>query len=393
VVDVSSFDAGEVTLSGPDGDHPAIGVVPTNASFTQFDVLFAPLTAAGTYQLIVGPTIADVYGNLMDQDGNLVPGESTDAYTTTFTLLGPQVTATTVAPGRPVDHALVTFDRPMDPSTFSMDSFALAGPDGSPIAITGASAVPFTNNTQFEVDFDPSNAIGRYTLTVHAGVADVYGNVLAADLTTSFTVQVNYTAAATDFQNIELQGQDGVQAVTFTSGSQYADDDYGVINLGSNSVNFYGTTYNQLFVSSNGLITFGSGNSEYRNSDLSPGGTTPSQPAIAPLWSDWLKNDDGSGPMILWTIRNNQLIIEWNRIQHYPGSQPITFQVILDLNTGGQPGDIVFNYDNLNTGGSDANGQTSTVGVNNPLGGTTLVSFDSSNPLVGSGKALRLSAS
>jgi hypothetical protein len=191
VVDVSSFDAGEVTLSGPDGDHPAIGVVPTNASFTQFDVLFAPLTAAGTYQLIVGPTIADVYGNLMDQDGNLVPGESTDAYTTTFTLAAPRVTA--MLPSgtvmQPVDHVRLTFDQPMDPSTFSTDSFALTGPDGSPIAITGVTAVPFTNNTQFDVSFDTQGANGSYALTVSPGtIADQYGNLLSSPFTASFTI-------------------------------------------------------------------------------------------------------------------------------------------------------------------------------------------------------------
>src|SRR5262249_57256290 len=106
-----------------------------------------------------------------------------------------------------------TFHRPMPPSTFSTGSFALAGPSGRAIAVTAVAAVPDTNDTQFEVDFVPSSAAGRYTLTVHAGVADIYGNVLAADAATTFTV--NYTAAATAFQDIEIFGQAGTQTLHF----------------------------------------------------------------------------------------------------------------------------------------------------------------------------------
>src|SRR5262249_58791589 len=81
-VALSSFTPAAAAITGPDGAHAALGVVPTlGTNFTRFDVLFAPLTAAGSYTLTVGPNVYDIYGNAMDQDGNLVPGESTDAYT------------------------------------------------------------------------------------------------------------------------------------------------------------------------------------------------------------------------------------------------------------------------------------------------------------------------
>src|SRR5262249_20141492 len=193
---LSSLTTAAVSLSGPDGTHTAFGVVPTlNTNFTQFDVLFAPLTAAGTYTVTVRPTIADVYGNLLDQDGNRIPGQSTDAYSNVFTVTGPTVASVVVAPGRPIDHVTVTFNQPMDPATFSTGSFSLTAPGGAALAITAVAAVPFTNDTQFEVDFSPSSATGVYTLTVHAGVADVYGNALANDVTRTFSVQVTYTAS------------------------------------------------------------------------------------------------------------------------------------------------------------------------------------------------------
>jgi hypothetical protein len=177
-IDLSSFTTAAFTLTGPDGGHPAFGVAPVaGSSFSQFDVLFVPLTAAGSYSVAIGPNVRDEYGNPMHE-----------AFTTTFVIASPGVTGATPGTARPVDRVLVTFDRPIAPSTFSIDSFALADPDGSSIAITDVTPVPFTNDTQLEVDFAPSSALGRYTLTVRAGVADIYGNALGDDLSTDFTL-------------------------------------------------------------------------------------------------------------------------------------------------------------------------------------------------------------
>jgi hypothetical protein len=66
----------------------------------------------------------------------------------------------------------------------------------------------------------------------------------------------------------------------------------------------------------------------------------------------------------------------------------VTFQAILDLNTGGQSGDIVFNYVNLDTGDYATEGQTAAVGVNPETGQGLEVGHE----LVGTGKAVRLTA-
>jgi hypothetical protein len=187
-VDPSSFTTGEFALTGPDGVHAAFGVVPVAGSnFTQFDVLFVPPTAAGSYTAVIGPNIRDVYGNAMDQDGNLVPGEDSDVFTTTFSIASPRVLSSsptgTVEPA--VDHVRLTFDRSMNGSSFSADHISLTGPSGSAIAVT-ASAVPFTNDTQFDVSFAPQAVAGNYTLVLDS-VTDLYGNPLPA-YTTGFTV-------------------------------------------------------------------------------------------------------------------------------------------------------------------------------------------------------------
>jgi hypothetical protein len=155
---------------------------------TQFDIMFNPLTAAGRYNLVLGPHIYDLNGNPMDQDGDLVPGESTDAFVASGVLQGPRVTGAAALPGLPVTGAIVTFDRPMDLSTIATDSFAVAAPDGTSLTVMAVMPVSGSNNTQFEVDFAPSSASGTYTVTVHAGVTDIYGNVLGSDLTITFTV-------------------------------------------------------------------------------------------------------------------------------------------------------------------------------------------------------------
>jgi hypothetical protein len=195
-VALSSFTTAAVSLSGPDGAHTIIGVAPTNTNYTQFDVLFAPLTAAGTYTVTVSPSVYDVYGNKMDQNNNLVPGESGDAYTSNFTLIGPRVTA--VSPTgtltQPLDHLRVTFNEPIDPSSFTLGKItaftrtANGATTDLLSALTSVTPVPFTNDTQFDITFDTQGANGSYTLALSPAVADAYGNLMGAPFSTQFTV-------------------------------------------------------------------------------------------------------------------------------------------------------------------------------------------------------------
>src|SRR5262249_26221568 len=54
---------------------------------TQFDIGFAAQTAVGTYAMTIGPSITDVAGNAMNQNGNAVNGETPgDQFTATGTI-------------------------------------------------------------------------------------------------------------------------------------------------------------------------------------------------------------------------------------------------------------------------------------------------------------------
>jgi hypothetical protein len=78
----------------------------------------------------------------------------------------------------PVDHVHLTFNEPVDPTSFTLEQVAsFTGPDGD-IVITGVSAVPFTNNTEFNVFFDPQTTLGDYTMVLGGGIHDLYGNAL-----------------------------------------------------------------------------------------------------------------------------------------------------------------------------------------------------------------------
>jgi O-glycosyl hydrolase len=164
----------------------------------------------------------------------------------------------------------------------------------------------------------------------------------------------------------------------------------------TNTFNFYGTSYSSLFVSSNGLITFDSQNGSAANSDLS---SLPTQRALAPLWDDW--HYVPGQRMILGKYEDlnadgnsDRLILEWNNVQGAPSSpSTVTFQAILQLNTGTRPGEFVFNYPDLNSGDSRSDGGSATIGIKDA--GTQgsrrlLVSMNSaSSPYVGSSKAIR----
>ncbi|TMQ31844.1 MAG: hypothetical protein E6K70_21825 [Planctomycetota bacterium] len=204
-----------------------------------------------------------------------------------------------------------------------------------------------------------------------------------------------YVANSVPFQNVELSGDPSAFTII-----QAADDAFAPVDLGSNTLNLYGITYtgnNQLFVSSNGLITFGSGNSSRMNTDLTSG---PMQPSVAVFWTDLTKSTGAA--MILGEFKDtngdgtpDELIIEWNQVFRFGviNAAPVTFEAIFHLNNDSQTSSITFNYTSTITGDpASDNGADATVGIKGANAQTTdpsadrlLVSFKSASPFVGSG--------
>ncbi len=405
-MDPASFTPDKVaSFKGPGGvDVPVTDVQPVPLTGdTQFDILFDPLTVAGTYTMVIGPDIRDPYGNEMDQNQNLIPGEIPgDQYTTMFTVAGPVIVASNPANNNagfgPIDHVQVTFNEPIDATTFTPDQVtSFTGPGGDPIPVTDVQEVPATNHTQFNILFDSQEDVGRYTMVIGPGIEDLYGNPTSQSFPLTFNLisstigpdGFGYTGSTYPFEPLDIQGQPG----TFTI-IQYADDASVAVDLGSNTFNFYGHVYtgnNQLFASSNGLITFGSANSEYVNTNLT---SDPAQAAIAPLWTDWIKSS--GSPMLVGQFQDldgdgvpDRLVLQWTQVNYISGSLPITFQVFLSLNTGDQPSSFVFNYVDL--GDLDARNLVHTVGIkgaNTQGANRLLAAFNQTSPFVKGNQAM-----
>src|SRR5262249_49457776 len=110
---------------------------------------------------------------------------------------------------------------------------------------------------------------------------------------------------------------------------------------------FFGTTYSTLFISTNALITFGTGDSAYSNTDLT---TFPQEATIAPVSPVYVTFDPSS--VVYWQVlgtgASRHLVIEWKNVQFYPGGGGFsTFEAVLNLD-----GSIQFNYSNLRDGGA-----------------------------------------
>lgn len=153
---------------------------------------------------------------------------------------------------------------------------------------------------------------------------------------------------------------------------------------------FFGQTYNTLFVSSNGLITFGSGNAEFTNQDLT---ASPPQAAISPFWDDLVTFDSASSVrwQVLGTGDTRRLVIQWNNVQFFDGGTPtLTFQAVLFADNSMQ-----FNYRNLASGLPSGNNCAScTVGikdVNPPGPRRLLLAFNNGpNQFVGTMQSTRI---
>ncbi|HEY4634688.1 MAG TPA: CARDB domain-containing protein, partial [Candidatus Limnocylindrales bacterium] len=73
---VATFTPADVAITVPDGG--SIAATSVTGAGSAFVVHFAPQSTTGTYTFTIGPDIADVAGNPMDQDGDGANGEPTD---------------------------------------------------------------------------------------------------------------------------------------------------------------------------------------------------------------------------------------------------------------------------------------------------------------------------
>jgi hypothetical protein len=140
----------------------------------------------------------------------------------------------------------LTFDRPVDTSTFGVGQVSLTGPGGA-VTVTGVAAVAGSNNTQFDVSFTPLAALGTYTLTLSTDISDLYGNALTAYTATltvaSASLVTNGGFETGDFTGWTQSGDTGATGViTGTAGSTTVHSGTHAARFGPNTLGFLSQT-------------------------------------------------------------------------------------------------------------------------------------------------------
>lgn len=102
-----------------------------------------------------------------------------------------------------------------------------------------------------------------------------------------------------------------------------SDEGYVAVSLPF-PVNFYGNTYEQMFVNANGSISFRDRIFNWVNTAL-PAGYWP---AVYAYWDD-LQDDLGGDICSAYDPAHGRYIVEWSGVPRYGGSQPETFEIVI----------------------------------------------------------------
>lgn len=157
---------------------------------------------------------------------------------------------------------------------------------------------------------------------------------------------------AVDFMWIDIQSS-GTQITAWTV---TADDGYaGPLPLGFN-FSFYGTLFSDVFVGTNGYLSFGSGHSAIPNAVI-PDPIPPN--AFAMAYGADLNPSAVSSPAGVYyqlLTAPNRFVVAYYDVPHFPDSRPVTFEIILY-----ESGEIWFQYLALT-------GVVNVVGIENEAG-------------------------
>ncbi len=141
---------------------------------------------------------------------------------------------------------------------------------------------------------------------------------------------------------------------------------------------FYGTSYDEARVSSNGNLQFVSNTSTFTNTELP---NTGSIEAIFPYFDDLMTNTSGHGVFVTTegTAPNRVFVIEW-RTSYFGSSDEAFFEVQLEETTD----DIYVVY-----GPTRDNGASATAGIQQAYGATNFLQYSYNQAVLTNEKAVR----
>ncbi len=135
--------------------------------------------------------------------------------------------------------------------------------------------------------------------------------------------------------------------------------------FGANGLNFYGTRTTNIYINTNGNITFNSGVTTFNPTAL----TAVGQPILAAFWTDI---DINKGGDIYWDLdaASGKVTITWLNVGAYNGTGTNSFQIVLSSLGGG---DVGVDYIYGSVGFTNGNGGTAVVGASNGTTSQTLL--------------------
>ena len=136
----------------------------------------------------------------------------------------------------------------------------------------------------------------------------------------------------TGFDGPDQSGETTVGVGSFPQPLSLGDDDNQIVQLGF-SFSFFGQTYTECRVCSNGRINFGGSNSQansYQARWTGWGTTFPSGPPSIGFWSDWSPNQGGT---VIVITSPNQLRVVFSGVPSYNGPGVADFEISLTPNT------------------------------------------------------------
>ena len=141
---------------------------------------------------------------------------------------------------------------------------------------------------------------------------------------------------------------------------------------------FYGTSYSQVSVSSNGTLQFVTSNPSYSNTGLPNANFNQ---AIFPYWDDLRTDGAGHGVFVKTegTSPNQRFVIEW-RANYYGSQDEAFFEVQLEESTN----DIYIVY-----GPTRDNGATATTGIQQASGTTDFLQYSLNQAVLTNGETVR----
>ncbi|MCY2954352.1 MAG: PKD domain-containing protein [Planctomycetota bacterium] len=184
-MDAATFEPGDVKLSGPGGPFDLLANQQTDP--VSFRITFAPQTTDGVYHVRIGPDIRDVAGNVMDQDGDGLGGQTPgDIYDATFTIgIGPRVLSASpigtfdLRAGN-LDTVTVVFNEAIGTGAGApplADSVRIVGPGGP---ILPATITPL-GGFSYAIGFAQQTRRGVYVVTMGPALVDLDGNRMDQD--------------------------------------------------------------------------------------------------------------------------------------------------------------------------------------------------------------------